>query len=147
MDEIRPGNFVFYDLTQTAISSCKAEQIAVAMACPLVAKHYDRSEWILYGGGVHLSKDRLSHNGEVIYGRVVWAMADGWEMPEEEIWLTSLSQEHGKVRLPSGLMDRHEIGDLVYVLPVHSCMSADLMKHLVTTSGDLITMMDYSRII
>jgi len=33
VDEIRPGNFVFYDLMQYRIGSCSVGQIAVAMAC------------------------------------------------------------------------------------------------------------------
>ncbi|RUA28005.1 MAG: alanine racemase, partial [Bacteroidetes bacterium] len=39
MDEMRPGNFVFYDWMQTEIGSCTAEQIAAIMLCPVVAKH------------------------------------------------------------------------------------------------------------
>ena len=61
IDEIRPGNFVFYDLTQNRVGSNSIEQIAVAMACPVVAIHKDRREIIVYGGGVHFSKDRLEN--------------------------------------------------------------------------------------
>ena len=34
IDEIRPGNFVFYDVMQWQIGSCQLENIAVAVACP-----------------------------------------------------------------------------------------------------------------
>jgi D-serine deaminase-like pyridoxal phosphate-dependent protein len=43
IDEIRPGNFVFYDLTQHQIGSCSIDKIAVAMACPIVSIHTDRN--------------------------------------------------------------------------------------------------------
>jgi len=59
IDEIRPGNFVFYDLSQYQIGSCTIDQIAVAMACPIVAIHETRNEIVIYGGGVHFSKERL----------------------------------------------------------------------------------------
>ena len=68
IDEIRPGNYVFYDLTQWGIGACTLDEIAVALACPVVAKHSDRSEIVVYGGGVHFSKDRaLFPNSEDIY--------------------------------------------------------------------------------
>ena len=34
-----------------------------------------------------------------------------------------------------------QIGDIVKVLPVHSCMSADLMKRFLTTEGEWIDAM------
>ena len=37
VDEIRPGNFVFYDLAQYQISSCEIDQIAVAVSLVLTA--------------------------------------------------------------------------------------------------------------
>ena len=52
IDEIRPGNFVFYDLMQYQIGACTINQIAVAMACPIVAIHKDRNEIVIYGGGI-----------------------------------------------------------------------------------------------
>ncbi len=57
VDEMRPGNFVFYDWTQQTIGACGEEDIAVAVACPVVATYPARNEVILYGGAVHLSKD------------------------------------------------------------------------------------------
>ena len=59
VDEIRPGNFVFYDLTQNMIGSNNISQVAVAMACPIVALHKDRQEIVIYGGGIHFSKDKM----------------------------------------------------------------------------------------
>jgi D-serine deaminase-like pyridoxal phosphate-dependent protein len=35
IDEIRPGNFIFYDAEQLEIGSCRPEEITVAMACRL----------------------------------------------------------------------------------------------------------------
>ncbi|MBE0695987.1 MAG: alanine racemase, partial [Anaerolineaceae bacterium] len=56
VDEIRPGNFVFYDTQQMQIGSCQWQDVAVALACPVVALHPERNEIITYGGAVHLSK-------------------------------------------------------------------------------------------
>jgi len=66
IDEIRPGNYAFYDLMQVQIGSCNYLQIAVAMACPVVAIHKEQNELIIYGGGIHFSKDRMQEDGKNI---------------------------------------------------------------------------------
>lgn len=141
IDEIRPGNFVFYDLTQVAIGSCQPGQIAVALACPVVALHPERDEMVIYGGGVHLSKDFLPTPSGVSYGQLAHPTEKGWGAPVEGVWIKSLSQEHGIVHLPSALQSSYKVGDWVYVLPIHSCMTANLMKNFLSLSGNKIGMM------
>ncbi|WP_242917634.1 alanine racemase [Pontibacter liquoris] len=137
VNEIRPGNFVFYDLTQQRIGSCSFDEIAVCMACPVVAKHADRSELILYGGSVHFSKDSLpSETGSVIYGRMVELNGKGWTQPVEGLELVSLSQEHSIVKASPEQFAKYNIGDLMFVLPVHSCLTADLMRGYLTLEGE-----------
>ncbi|MFD2245418.1 alanine racemase [Pontibacter ruber] len=137
VDEIRPGNYVFYDLTQQHIGSCTYEQIAVCMACPVVAKHPDRNEIILYGGSVHFSKDNLlQEDGSVIFGRVVEFTPQGWSAPLADAAVVSLSQEHGVVRIHNkALFDHYRIGDVMGILPIHSCLTADVMKSYLTLDG------------
>ena len=137
VDEIRPGNFVFYDLTQQRIGSNAYEDIAVCMACPVVAKHPDRHEIILYGGSVHFSKDSLQQeDSSVIYGRVVELTQSGWSEPLSGIELVSLSQELGIVQATPEMFEKYKIGDVMGILPVHSCLTADLMKGYLTTEGE-----------
>jgi len=133
IDEIRPGNFVFYDLTQNRIGSNSIEQIAVAMACPVVAIHKDRGEIIVYGGGVHFSKERLENEKEgTIYGRVVEKAENGWGNIIQGMYLKGLSQEHGIVSVPGSRISDYSIGNHLLILPVHSCMTANLMKNYLT---------------
>ena len=136
VDELRPGNFIFYDLMQVEIGSCKLADIAVALACPVVAKHADRKEVIVYGGGIHLSKDRLEWKGKTIFGRPVLLKGTGWEMPDTTSYVRSISQEHGVIKCSATLFKKLEIGGLVGILPVHSCMMADLMNGYLTTGGE-----------
>ncbi len=132
IDEIRPGNFVFYDLMQYNIGSCGFDQIAVAMACPVVAKHRNRQEIIIYGGGVHFSKEFISIKNEKVYGLMVKLTENGWEQMDEQNYLIKLSQEHGTLKLNESLFDSVNIGDLVGIIPVHSCLTANLMKGYTT---------------
>jgi D-serine deaminase-like pyridoxal phosphate-dependent protein len=139
IDEIRPGNFVFYDLMQTQIGACSINQISVALACPVVAIHKNRNEIVIYGGGVHLSKDRLQTKKEgIIYGRVAKPKEYGWDMITG-MYVKSLSQEHGIIFVPTKLMESFKVGDLVHILPVHSCMMVDLMRSYLTTKGNRIS--------
>lgn len=138
VDEIRPGNFVFYDATQARIGSCGWEDIAVALACPVVAKHPERGEVVIYGGAVHLSKDFVIEGDQRVYGDVCLPVGDRWSAPLPRAYVSALSQEHGILRMRAEDAQRLEVGDLVCILPAHSCLTVTLMKQFVTLSGKSI---------
>ncbi|MFD1315836.1 alanine racemase [Namhaeicola litoreus] len=140
-DEIRPGNFVFYDVTQCLIGSCESKDVAVALACPVVAIHKDRNEIVIYGGGIHLSKDRIEENSQLIFGKIVKNSGLKWGDEIDGMFVKSLSQEHGIVYCPERIIDDFNVGDLIYVLPIHSCMTIDLMKKYLTTKNDWVSCM------
>ncbi len=72
VDELRPGNFIFYDEMQYRLGACSRSDIAVALACPVVAKHTARSEVVIHGGAVHLSKESITdEEGNRSYGTAV----------------------------------------------------------------------------
>ncbi len=135
VDEVRPGNFVFYDLQQERVGGCSFEDIAVALACPVVAKHASRHEVVLYGGAVHLSKDSVMWKGKTIYGRPVDLLEQGWGEPWEGCYLRKLSQEHGILKVTPEQFDRVEVGQLIGVLPAHSCLTVDAMGGYLDLSG------------
>ncbi len=138
IDEIRPGNFVFYDIMQYQLGSCSIEQIAVALACPVVAKNQELNEIIIYGGAVHLSKEYILQNGLKCFGYIVSLRKNGWEKPLKNTFITSLSQEHGIIKTTDEEFNKINIGDIIGVLPVHSCLTANLMKQYVTLDGEII---------
>ena len=147
IDEIRPGNFIFYDLMQSQIGSCQLSDIAVAMACPVVAKHRERQEIIIHGGGIHLSKDSLyvgeyglglDLSGKTIYGIPVELNGKEWKMPEPGNYVRSLSQEHGVISCAPPFFDKYKIGDLIGILPVHSCMTVNLADKILSMDGEVM---------
>lgn len=130
VDEIRPGNFVFYDLMQLEIGSCREEEIAVAVACPVVAAYPERGEMVIYGGAVHLSKEGLAmKNGGVHFGLIALPEARGWGKILNGCYVSSISQEHGVIKADGSLLKKMHRGDLLMILPVHSCFSANLLKN------------------
>ena len=141
VDEIRPGNFVFYDLMQLQIGSCTETQLAAAAVCPVVGLYPERNQVVVHGGAVHLSKESLQLNdGREIHGQLsTLDLPPGGQaglgkvLPEAPV--ISLSQEHGVIEAPAELCDQLEIGDLVVILPVHSCLMCDLQRDFTLLSG------------
>jgi D-serine deaminase-like pyridoxal phosphate-dependent protein len=129
VDEIRCGNFIYYDVMQAQIGSCSLDEVAVALACPVVAKHQDRGEIVIYGGGVHFSKDSIIDDkyGQ-IYGLMVEDYGSKWGNVVQGAYLKKVSQEHGILKVTPESFASYSIGDIVKILPIHSCMTANLMK-------------------
>lgn len=139
-DEIRPGNFVFYDLMQYFLGSCSFDRIAVTVACPVVEKNIKRREIIFYGGGVHLSKESIKiPGGQTIYGKAVLYQNDRIVNLSDSDFVRSLSQEHGIISSGDELFSNVKVGDLVGILPVHSCMTADLLRQYHTFDDRIIS--------
>ncbi|MFY0605564.1 MAG: alanine racemase [Cyclobacteriaceae bacterium] len=137
VDELRPGNFVFYDTIQAHFGSCELHQVAVCLVCPVVAVHPERNEAVIYGGAVHLSKDHIETKEGKDFGTVVEWKGDGW-LPKPKAKLARLSQEHGIISGDRSYIDSLQIGDLVGILPVHSCLAADLQPYYVSLNGQII---------
>ncbi|MBC6366036.1 alanine racemase [Algoriphagus sp. AK58] len=139
VDELGPGNFVFFDLMQVQLGSCRKEDIAVCLAVPVVDINLERKEILVHGGGVHLSKDVLVNpDGSKNFGEVVLLDENGWTIPAHYSYLKSISQEHGVIKASDELLAEVQIGDLLGILPVHSCMTADCMGEYLSLDGRIV---------
>lgn len=127
IDSISPGNFVFYDVMQAEIGSCKISEIAVSVSCPVVDRYPERNELVIHGGAVHFSKEHIKWENTDCYGLVATAKKDRWQLNRPLPYLQSLSQEHGIIKCPSNSIEEYRVGDQLTVLPVHSCLTANLM--------------------
>jgi len=138
IDEIRAGNYVFYDYTQYKIGSCEIDQIAVAMACPVVEKKLANKQLIIHGGGVHFSKDSIEEDRLIHFGRIVANKGNTWGKLIDAVFLSSISQEHGTIQCTPTFFEQTNIGDVIYILPIHSCLTADSMKSHTTLGGAVL---------
>lgn len=139
VDEFRPGVFIFHDSMQLQIGSCSLDEIAIAMACPVVAIHKEKNEVIIYGGSVHFSSDRLvDHDGTTIFGRIVEDKGSGWGDIINNAYVKKLSQEHGIIKGTREFVNNVKIGTLLKIIPVHACTSANLFESYVTLKGKKI---------
>lgn len=122
IDEVRAGNYVFFDGTQAAIGSCGTEDCALTVLTSVVHRDRARRHVVLDAGAIALSKDRGATDlGDAPgYGRLL--SLDGQDLG---VRVTSLSQEHGTVAIDDdALLDRLPVGARVRVLANHSCLTA-----------------------
>ena len=130
VNELRPGNNAFFDMQQASNGICASHQIAVGLACPIVARYPERNLIAIWGGAVHLSKDfYIDLSGNKSFGAICKLQNDGtWSEPIEGLYLESVSQEHGMVRaISANAMNVLKDDDFLVVLPAHSCLTADCM--------------------
>ncbi|MEW6649553.1 MAG: alanine racemase [Chloroflexota bacterium] len=138
LDEIRPGNFVFYDAQMLQLGVCREEDVAAAVACPLVTLHPQRGEAVVYGGAIHLSKDTVQVDGKNIFGWVVDVHDAGWSLRSPDAYAARLSQEHGVLSLPLNRIAAMRPGQLVGIIPAHVCLTVSALGCYRTLEGDWI---------
>ena len=142
VDEIRPGNFVFFDLEQWHLGACGDEEIAVALACPVVSKNMARHELVLYGGAIQFAKETLNMDGCPVYGLMTEFKDGTFGNIRTDCKLTKTTQEHGILQVPEKSFDQYQIGDVVLVTPVHSCLMVQAMGEYVTIqNGEFVSTM------
>ena len=124
ISELRPGNFIFYDLFQYSIGSCNINDIAVRMVCPIVSVYRERGEVLIYGGSVHFSKDFIKNKKNKCFG-YAYIYDHIWKEKKRVGYIKSLSQEHGIISVDS--VEKYSIGDLLVIIPIHSCLTVDKM--------------------
>ena len=143
VDEVRPGNFVFYDLMQLGLGACAESDLASAVACPVIGCYPERDQLVIHGGAVQMSKEYLTGtDGQACYGYLGGVSAAGFGPVLKGAPLSALSQEHGIISLgPESHADYFRglrPGDLVLVHPVHSCLTCDLHHRYLNLRGEMI---------
>ncbi|MBL7033432.1 MAG: alanine racemase [Candidatus Delongbacteria bacterium] len=140
VEEIRPGNFVFYDLMQERLGVCRVEEIALVVACPVVAVYPEQQRLVIYGGAAHFGRESLRGiDGEPVFGYVGLTDANGTLHLNRQTPLVTLSQEHGLINdLDGSLVNSVKPGDLLLLFPVHACLTADLYPVYHTLTGETV---------
>lgn len=122
VQEVRTGNYAFFDLMQVMIGSCVQDDCALSVLAAVVHRDRARGKVIVDAGAIALSKDTgiADRDGVTHFGHV--SDLDGADLG---LRVTSLSQEHGVIEVQDGaLLDRLAVGTRVRVLANHSCLTA-----------------------
>ena len=122
--EMRPGVYLFGDLFQAGIGSCRLEDIASGVLGTVISHQRGQGRIVIDAGGLALSKDRSTRGAsfDAGYGRLA-SPRDGSLI--EGCHIESVHQEHGEVRVDDpSLFASLPVGARVLVLPNHICMTA-----------------------
>ena len=131
-DEVRPGNYVFFDAFQAAIGSCSRDDCAVSVLATVIGSYPERGEAIIDAGALALSKDLGPDHIDPQFG--YGAVCD-LQLRPLEARLVSVSQEHGRLRTKRP----PAIGEQLRIIPNHSCLTAAMYDvYHVMANGELI---------
>ena len=112
-DEVRPGNYVFYDAFQSTIGSCAFDDVAVSVLTTVSGVYPERRSLIVDAGALALSKDAGAGNG--------FGIVCDEELRPLPLKVVALSQEHGKIE---GNVSQVAVGTKLRIVPNHSCLTA-----------------------
>jgi len=139
IDEVRPGNYIFFDAFQATLGSCSFDDCALTVLASVVhraSSDGDRRKVIIDAGAIALSKDRgpVALNPDCGYGRVLDLAGKDLDLTVSE-----MSQEHGVViAKDENIFDRLRVGTRVRVLANHSCLTAAQHSHYNVLEGENI---------
>ncbi len=127
IDEVRPGNYIFYDGFQATLGSCSFEDTALTVLAAVVHREPSRRRIVVDAGAIAISKDRgpVALDPACGYGHVL-----DLEGNETSLRVDSLSQEHGEIHATDDeSFNRFKVGDRLRILANHSCLTAAQHSH------------------
>lgn len=131
-DEVRPGNYVFYDAFQATLGSCSLDDVAVSVLTTVVGSYPERNALIVDAGALAMSKDTSPDHLIPHCGFGIVCDEDLRPLPAR---LIALSQEHGKIETQA----RIPVGTRLRILPNHSCLTAAMFeKYTVVDDGQVV---------
>lgn len=136
IQEIRPGNYVFFDRTQVALGSCQPDDCALTVMATVVSHQPESNRVVIDAGSLALSHDPgpLHLDQEPCKGMIITETSPMVIHPTLRV--DALSQEHGIVQ-GSGPEDLAglTVGSKVRILPNHACLTAALFDEYVVVKG------------
>ena len=131
--EMRPGVYVFNDLDQEFIGSCRPADLALSVLASVIGHYPHRNQFLIDAGALALSKDISAQEFQPKVG--FGTIADA---PAKEMAVVACSQEHGFVGaddpIPFGNLP---IGSRVRVWPNHACITAAAYDRYYVVDSDL----------
>ena len=121
--EIRPGNYVFYDMIQTALGSCTIDECALNVLSTVTGIYDDRV--VIDAGAKALSLDTGVYCGKTIntYGHIIG----------KDCSLSRVSEEHGII---SHNNEKFSVGERLRIIPNHACTVINLFDKAYLVDGD-----------
>ncbi|MGH9311689.1 MAG: alanine racemase [Vicinamibacterales bacterium] len=135
LTEIRPGNYVYFDRTQVGLGAARYEDCALTVLARVVSRP-SRDRVILDCGSKTLSSDGArGFQPAPGYGVVLRDLESS--EPDRRLLVERLSEEHATVRVVEGESPL-EPGNMVRVLPNHSCVVSNLVDCIRMVDGSTV---------
>lgn len=141
LTEMRPGNYVFFDLFQAGIGSCTVDDLAVSVLASVIGHSPRYNHILIDAGGLALSKDFGANKRRPGIGFGLVADAE-LLAPLPGLAVIDVHQEHGVIGHAKGLdtidplpFDRLPVGSRVRILPNHVCMTAAMYDRYHVVDG------------
>lgn len=135
LTEIRPGNYVYFDRTQVGMGAARYEDCALNVLARVVSRP-SPDRVILDCGSKTLSSDGARGFQPTPGYGVVFKDLESSE-PDRGLLIERLSEEHATVRVVEGACAL-EPGNLVRVLPNHSCVVSNLVDCIRMVDGSTV---------
>jgi D-serine deaminase-like pyridoxal phosphate-dependent protein len=136
LTELRPGNYIYFDRTQVSLGAAGWDDCALTVLARVVTKP-TADRLILDSGSKTLTNDLARGCAPAPgYGTVLRSIS-GVQAPDETLVIERLSEEHANVRVTAGA-HALEPGDLVRVVPNHSCVVSNLVDAAWLMDGERV---------
>jgi D-serine deaminase-like pyridoxal phosphate-dependent protein len=133
LTELRPGNYIYYDRTQVGLGAARWEDCALTVLARVVSRP-SGDRLILDSGSKTLTNDGARGFGETPgYGAIMTSLDA--TAPDDRLIVERLSEEHATVRVKEGGPGLVP-GDLVRIVPNHSCVVSNLVDEIWIVNGD-----------
>lgn len=135
-DEVRPGNYVFYDAFQATIGACRLEDCAVSVLTSVIGAYPSQNKLMVDAGALALSKDLGPNHLDETFG---YGLVCDTSLRPLKMKITSISQEHGQVFGEEKIaFERFPVGSRLRIIPNHSCLTAALYDRYHVVQNDRI---------
>ncbi len=128
VSEIRPGNYVFNDMTQVRLGVASHMDCALRVAARIVG-HPAADRFIIDAGAKSLALDQGAHGTAGVSGY-------GYIVGHPELTITRLSEEHGIVQIAE--WSSLKVGDIIEIIPNHSCPVVNLTDEVYLIKDSII---------
>lgn len=125
IDEIRPGNYIFFDNTMINLGVCNAEECSLFVKTTILAVYQEYM--VIDAGSKALSSDSGVHGNKLLNGF-------GLVLEDRYLVIERLSEEHGIVT-GNGIKN-FKVGDELTIIPNHACSVVNLFDEMHVFDGN-----------
>lgn len=133
--ELRPGNYAYYDRMQVAVGSATWDDCALTVLARVVSRPA-ADRLIFDSGSKTLTSDLVKGRSPTPGHGAVLEDVRG-SQPDDSLLIERLSEEHATVR-NADRTSRLKIGDLVRIVPNHSCVVSNMVDAVWLVDGDTV---------